>query len=546
MQTTEPPKANPEKLLSIVQDAHDGRVVLPEFQRNFVWDRKSIETLLASILESYFIGTFLMLDTPAGRPMFPYRPVEGHGQTASTGQPSGHATVRLVLDGQQRITSLFYALYAPPIPLAWATVPYRFYLDLNLALAGDLDEATTGVSTHASKAARAEIQRRVAEGTMLRFTDLVDTGAFYSWLYGGQQQWTEDDKSLIAGLVRRLHDFMIPVVALPADTGRQNVVNIFERLNSTGVRLTLFDLAVARLYLKWIDLRSRWQEFEREHKDVAAVLQPEAVFRVMALLQDREPRKANLLDVLDGLDQETFSARWAQAVEAVLDAHSRTRAHYGAVTNTWIPYSTMLVPLAALLLRFKEVHATADAYSRLDAWYWASVFTQRYDSAVDTKSLGDLRDVQRWGDAHPPPDWIRRLDGTALNLDVDEPRSAVYRGLMCLIVQAGARDFLTGQSVELSACEDDHMFPRALYTKTHQVDIIHNRTPSGPRRTTRRVTRNRRCSWRSACPATAETNGNFWQPWRPTSSRRRHTSPCSWTTSTSSSGSAECGSGTRS
>jgi hypothetical protein len=427
-------------------------------------------------LEGYFIGTFLMLDTPAGQPMFPYRPVEGHGQVKGSGQPNSHATVRMVLDGQQRITSLFYALYAPPIPVAYATVPYRFYLDLKLALNGDLDEAAVGISSHASKASRAEIERRVTEGTMLRFTDLADAWAFNRWLYGNQHPWSGEDQVRIASMVGRLNDFMIPVVALSADTGRQNVVNIFERLNSTGVRLTLFDLAVARLYLKGIDLRSAWQAFERENAEVAQVVQPEALFRVMALLQDREPRKANLLDVLDGLDDEAFSALWRMAVRGILLAHARTRKRYGAVTNTWIPYSTMLVPLAALLLGFEESHAAADSYEKLDGWYWASVLSQRYDSAVDTKSLTDFRDVLRWVRDDLVPDWIRRLDGAALNLDVNEPRSAVYRGLMCLVVRAGAHDFLTGQPVELSVAQDDHMFPRATYGMTHPVDLIANRT----------------------------------------------------------------------
>jgi uncharacterized protein with ParB-like and HNH nuclease domain len=106
----EAPKANPEKLLTILQDACDGKVVLPEFQRNFLWPRDSIEELLVSILQGYFVGTLLLLDTQSTNPLFPFRNIEGLELVNPNAKPLSHSTIRLALDGQQRITSLFYAL----------------------------------------------------------------------------------------------------------------------------------------------------------------------------------------------------------------------------------------------------------------------------------------------------------------------------------------------------------------------------------------------------------------------------------------------------
>jgi len=70
LHAVESPKANPENLLTIVNQAHDAKIVLPEFQRSFVWAREDIEQLLASVLQGYFVGTFLLLDTPTSSPMF--------------------------------------------------------------------------------------------------------------------------------------------------------------------------------------------------------------------------------------------------------------------------------------------------------------------------------------------------------------------------------------------------------------------------------------------------------------------------------------------
>jgi uncharacterized protein with ParB-like and HNH nuclease domain len=71
----EAPKANPERLLTLVEEAYKAKIVLPEFQRSFVWSREDIEELLASILRGYFIGTFLILNTKSekGKALFHYR-----------------------------------------------------------------------------------------------------------------------------------------------------------------------------------------------------------------------------------------------------------------------------------------------------------------------------------------------------------------------------------------------------------------------------------------------------------------------------------------
>lgn len=68
----------------------------------------------------------------------------------------------------------------------------------------------------------------------------------------------------------------------------------------------------------------------------------------------------------------------------------------------------MIVPLAVLLHRLKEMRAGEEAYRKVDRWYWASVFTQRYDSGVDTKSYQDVRDVISWITEGLEPDWLRR------------------------------------------------------------------------------------------------------------------------------------------
>src|SRR5947209_6305828 len=96
------------RLVDLATEAHKGNICLPNFQRDFVWTREEVADLIRSVVRRYFIGSLLLLrcnpDTP------PFAPVGLRGSNPT------HMPLRpelLVLDGQQRLSSLLYALTAP-------------------------------------------------------------------------------------------------------------------------------------------------------------------------------------------------------------------------------------------------------------------------------------------------------------------------------------------------------------------------------------------------------------------------------------------------
>lgn len=104
-----------EQPIAIVKECYNAKTVLPEFQRSFVWANSDIQDLLVSILNDYFIGTFLFIRR--GKEFeFKLRYIEGL-QELRESLPKvvdeSHSE-KAVLDGQQRITALFYVLYNPP------------------------------------------------------------------------------------------------------------------------------------------------------------------------------------------------------------------------------------------------------------------------------------------------------------------------------------------------------------------------------------------------------------------------------------------------
>src|SRR5581483_5514706 len=281
--TMEAPKANPENLLSILSDAYKGKVVVPEFQRSFLWSRDGIAELLVSILQGYFVGTLLLLDTQSGDPLFPYRLIEGLDRVNPDARPNDHQTIRLVLDGQQRITSLFYVLYEPDHPLKNTSQPHRFFFRIDLALDGDPEDAVVGLPV-SSKRRMGEMKQLIAEHKAIPFSMFRDERRLYRWLYTEQTFLTdEDQKNLIEGYCKNLTNFLIPVVALPSGTKKNDIVNIFERINRTGISLSTFDLAVARLYRKDIKLRELLRKFERKQPTVAPAIKPESLLKFISL-----------------------------------------------------------------------------------------------------------------------------------------------------------------------------------------------------------------------------------------------------------------------
>jgi hypothetical protein len=134
-----------ESLIDLLQSVKQGKTQLPDFQRGWVWDDDHIRSLLASVSLSFPIGAVMMLQT--GNPDVRFKPRLVEGLTlANSPEPE-----RLILDGQQRLTSLFLALMSG-VPVSTRDrrdkpINRWYYLDIAKALSpnGDREEAIVGI-----------------------------------------------------------------------------------------------------------------------------------------------------------------------------------------------------------------------------------------------------------------------------------------------------------------------------------------------------------------------------------------------------------------
>ena len=282
------------------------------------------------------------------------------------------------------------------------------------------------------------------------------------------------DYEKIIDLANNFLNYDIHIVNLPIGTDLNKIVETFERINRTGEPLSIFELLTARLYKYKIKLRDLLEESKKKHSAIN-VIHPESILKVIALIRGKEPKRRNILE----LEPKNFEEDWKNACNSLENAYKRIldiKNGYGVLDfKKWVPYSTMIVPLAAMIHYVKkEKLENKSVYEKIDKWYWVSVFFNRYDQAVDTTSSDDFKAVKEWILNNKIPEFIQKLNINEIDLDVDKQSSSIYRGIINLITLKGALDFKTGQppQFEKNKVQDDHIFPKSIYKENK----IANRT----------------------------------------------------------------------
>lgn len=493
------------KVVGLVEQAYKGDICLPNFQRDFVWTRDEVADLVRSIVRGYFIGSLLLLRCDRNNP--PFAPIFLRGAQPSHREPKPEL---LILDGQQRLSSLIYVLTAPDLSLKDSRQRRWFFLDLNRLLAEpDSDDIIFD---------RARRELRGLDNAVTQYeqhiipcTELLTQEKFFAWR-DGFEDWLSHTAPDSLGQYRSewrdgwtraataFQAFEAPLVELPriddSDTesiGR--VCAIFEKLNSTGVDLSVYDLLTARLYRSGIRLHDLWDEACKIHPRLLAWSRGKAdvhklgvlVLRTLALLRGLDPKPRILIDLAPA-GFETDWRRASAAIERALELTEHVGPDgFGVFAGKWLPGFGLMPILAALRAVIDDGRLGEHERADLRRWYWCNVFMERYSSAVESKSRKDYQEMTRhWLEEGPEPEVFReaqtligapgfRIRGSA------SYASAVYSGVFCLIALRNARDWRRGEDIRLQELQDHHIFPKAYLkrhglTKTIDVNSIANRT----------------------------------------------------------------------
>ncbi|MCP9820006.1 DUF262 domain-containing protein [Synechococcus sp. Cruz-9H2] len=474
---------NSKPLLDLLDRIDSGDMLLPDFQRNFVWEPSATQALIVSIANNYPAGSILRVRDR--QRAFSSREFEG-----APAARTDHTF--LVLDGQQRLTSLYQAFYG--------VGDHRYYLDMRGLIDGNDFEDSIHYLRHnkSAVARRAEFTFQAQELIVpLAVLHRGSTG-FSRWSaqvartrQGEERDRLEDQLHEIEEKwINRIDQYVFPVVTLSAETEPAALCTIFETLNRTGVKLSVFELLTARFWSHDLRLRDLWEQARAEHPLISR-FDVDPYYLLMAIaLAGGQARSCKRGDVLN-LTADTVIHWWPRVVKAMDRALTILVDDCWVLQPRWLPYATMLPPMAAALACVDDTRGAAVGAQReqIRRWFWCSVFSQAYENAPNTQSTRDVNELIAWfqDPQAQPPETVRSFRFNPNHLREVTPRQrSLYRATICLMLASGnapldfhTRAVLNHQLLDSSGIDDHHIFPDKFLAdrglESRQRDIVLNR-----------------------------------------------------------------------
>ena len=512
-------ETNPIDLKDLLDDVEEGKIQLPDFQRGWVWDDERIKGLLVSISRQFPVGAIMTLDAD-GDVQFQKRPIEGVTLTGNERHE------RYLLDGQQRLTSLYQTLrFDGPVDTRDARgrrFKRWYYIDMQKSLDPYVDPEDAFVSVPEDRIERTNFGRDIVldlSTTDLEFqnhmipTEQVMNNApwgFQYALYWSKQDdehpygnafefWMKFQKAILENFTY----YKLPVINLEKDTTKEGVCIVFEKVNTGGVVLTVFELLTASLAADGFSLRNDWDARRSRLHSQYGVLQgvdSTNFLQAIALLATQERRrqaitgqpapgigckKADILNLTLGEYQ-----RWGNKVETGFVSTAKFLHSQSVFSQNNIPYNTQLVPLAALYAELGHELESANAITRLERWYWSGIFGEMYGSSVETQYARDLAEVADYIRNGTEPTLIRDANFAPTRLiSLRTRQSAAYKGLYALQMKSGAADWRTSKTLTLADWHSEktdihHISPKRWCERVADpnvpdrlLDSIINKTP---------------------------------------------------------------------
>lgn len=508
-----PPESHDTPLKQLLESVDSGALQLPEFQRGWTWDDDRIRNIIASLSQGYPMGALMQLEC-GGDVKLKYRPFEG------TSVKNVNASF-LVLDGQQRLTSLYRALYSKEVV---TTVDARkqpleryYYLDIRKCLDPDEDRLDAIISVPKSRVITKDIGREVVRDLSTLEQELIElcfpaNKIFdeYDWLmpfiehYGTQSEEFQLWKEFKSNVLDTMTGYVLPVIKLGKETPREAVCKVFENVNTGGVSLTVFELVTASFATYDFDLRGNWDNVVRPRiwgegldivTDVMRGVDATAFLTSMTLystflakrILDKGHTSCKKKDVLD-LKFEDYQSNLDDLLEG-FDMAREFLLGERIFRKRDLPYTTQVIPLAATCAYIGRDKFKLQANKNiLRQWLWCGIFGEMYGGANETRYANDIEDLVDAIEGSPSP--MRTVNAAYFQsirlLGLQTRNSAAYKGVMALVFREDCRDFIDGEQMTMvksmmTPPDIHHIFPQAYCQKAGldkgKWNSIVNKTP---------------------------------------------------------------------
>lgn len=500
-------KTNDRPLTDLMEAVDTGAAQLPDFQRGWVWDDGRIKALILSVIHSFPVGAAMFLEYGNESIRFKHKPIEGSAADSNT-KPD-----ELILDGQQRLTSLYNALYSKK-PVRTRTdkgkeIERYYYLDIEKALDPDADDEEVVISIPATKQVTFDFGRKVEKDLSTRQNEfklkmfplniILDSSEEQGWqneyyaYYNYDSEVIKQFTDLFTNIIMPTQKYAMPVILLDKEPPKEAVCQVFENVNTGGVSLTVFELVTAIFAMDDFQLRKDWEERKEQYfsGDLLNTVTATDFLTALTLLASFKAGGTVSCKKKDVLALKlTAYQKYADDLCQGFSIAEKLLQEERVFSSRDLPYSTQLIPLAAIctvLMDGKKINTTT-VKNMVKQWYWCGVFGELYGSANETRYVNDMTQVIKWitnsGDL-PKTITDFFFNPTRL-LSLQSRQSAAYKGIMALILKNHARDFISGAEMDFSTYSSEkidihHIFPKNYcveqgYSKAKWNSIV-NKTP---------------------------------------------------------------------
>ena len=470
-------QTNPFDLNKLLDDCQRGVLQLPDFQRSWVWDEDRIKSLIASISRAFPAGALMSLDT-GGPVNFKPRPVEGAPTGAKQIAPQS-----LLLDGQQRMTSLYQATLrgkvVETVTPKKKKVKRWFYIDIRKSLDSSVDREEAIVGVPEDRVVRTDFGRGVIldlSSPELEYASLMYPVSHVfdwdKWQDGFDKHWRGDQNEGIREefrafkrqVLENFKYYRVPVITLDRSTSKEAVCVVFEKVNTGGKALDAFELVTAMYAASGHELRKDWYGDDgtkgRPRRFVETLRPADAEIGIIAevantdflqavsLFHTRDRRRAAEAAGKQGKELPAVSGNRQALLNLPLEAYKlyESQVERGFIQAAKflhmlhiyrifdLPYQSQIVPLAAILADIGEAWEHDANRAMLVRWYWNGVFGELYGSAVETRIARDFMEVPVWLKGGLEPSTVSETLFRADRLKTMRMRlSAAYKGVNALL-----------------------------------------------------------------------------------------------------------------
>lgn len=440
---------------TLINDIDKGIIKIPQFQRDFVWSIEESAKLIDSIIKGYPIGTFILWESKER-----LRSVRNIGGAALPDTPVG-SMVQYVLDGQQRMTSLYASLKGLRVQREKGIDDFsEIYVDL---VANDEDSIIV---------------------TNIEGRNDKEVISLHNLLHGGIPVLMEYPKTLYPKLdeyKNRLQTYRFSIILLRG-ASIDVATEVFTRLNVGGKSLTVFEIMVAKTYddNQKFDLSQKYEQLITRLEQVGYETIPDiTVLQTISVILVRECTRKNILK----LDKQNFIDIWDDVVDAIERSVEYFRNYYRIPVSKILPYNALIVPFSYFFYNHPDKPVN-DIKNYLDDFFWRVSLSERYSSSTETKLAQDIKKIDLILDNELPrydfqvdtsKDFIINNGGFSAN------RSFI-KAILCLMAYQEPKSFNDNSIVRMNndwlkqanSRNYHHFFPRAYLKKQDEDEFYIN------------------------------------------------------------------------